>query len=217
LRFPGQVADQGSGLRYNYHRDYDSATGRYVESDPIGLGGGVNTYAYAGGNPINNVDTAGLATVVIGSGPISSNPAGHVALAFTGQGVYSYGTADQYGASTTAYIQSALANRDVTLTTLNTTSEQEQLMMNLYNSNYGPSSTYSIAGGHDCANAALDALTAADALNMQTLSLIYNSDAPMFQFFPATVMWAAWAQPGSNTVVLPQSSAIPAAYQSFNK
>jgi len=60
LRFPGQYADTETGLHYNYYRDYDPSTGRYVQSDPIGLKGGMNTYIYADANPLRNVDPLGL-------------------------------------------------------------------------------------------------------------------------------------------------------------
>jgi RHS repeat-associated protein len=60
LRFPGQIYDAQAGLSYNYFRDYDPATGRYVESDPIGLQGGLNTYAYVGSRPVMTVDPFGL-------------------------------------------------------------------------------------------------------------------------------------------------------------
>ncbi|WP_421567529.1 RHS repeat-associated core domain-containing protein [Stenotrophomonas sp. PD6] len=63
LRFPGQRYDSKSGLSYNYYRDYDARTGRYVQSDPIGLEGGVATFAYAGSNPIINLDPSGLSTL----------------------------------------------------------------------------------------------------------------------------------------------------------
>jgi RHS repeat-associated protein len=60
LRFAGQRYDQASGLYYNYFRDYDPSTGRYAQSDPIGLNGGISTYGYVGGNPLTGFDSFGL-------------------------------------------------------------------------------------------------------------------------------------------------------------
>jgi RHS repeat-associated protein len=63
LGFPGQYHDSESGFAYNIFRDYDPATGRYLQSDPIGLLGGTNTYLYARGGPTLLVDPFGLVDI----------------------------------------------------------------------------------------------------------------------------------------------------------
>ncbi|MEO8165904.1 MAG: RHS repeat-associated core domain-containing protein, partial [Betaproteobacteria bacterium] len=77
-RFPGQYFDRETNLHYNYFRDYSPDIGRYVESDPIGLYAGLNTYSYVKNNPVMWGDPTGLdATVCIYSG---AGGFGHVGI-----------------------------------------------------------------------------------------------------------------------------------------
>jgi len=82
LRFPGQYADRETNLNYNYFRDYDPTIGRYVQSDPIGLDGGINTYVYAL-NPLAQIDPMGLMGRAPGKG--GSTDSGNVSPGFTRQ------------------------------------------------------------------------------------------------------------------------------------
>jgi len=61
MRFAGQRYDPYSGLHHNYAREYEPATGRYLQSDPIGLAGGISTYSYVESNPLLYTDSTGQA------------------------------------------------------------------------------------------------------------------------------------------------------------
>ena len=89
-RFPGQYYDAETRHDYNYYRDYDSSTDRYIESDPIGLDGGINTYSYVRDNPLSLTDPQGTDVVLPGPIPLplpapTSGAGGSAALASAAQ------------------------------------------------------------------------------------------------------------------------------------
>lgn len=125
LGFPGQYIDAESGLWQNGFRDYDNRLGRYLESDPVGLLGGINTYAYAHDNPVNRVDPIGLDDTACmydqsncrGSGPYKAEvnfDYGHFAVSYV-IGTFSL----YYSRNGTLFVSPGLAHPDPwTLTNL---------------------------------------------------------------------------------------------------
>jgi RHS repeat-associated protein len=77
LRYTGQFLDAETGLYYYKARIYWSSGGRFLQSDPIGYGDGLNWYAYVSDDPVNSIDSAGKKTTLI---TMSGNGFPHAAL-----------------------------------------------------------------------------------------------------------------------------------------
>jgi RHS repeat-associated protein len=95
LGFLGQYYDEDNDLWSNGFRYYDAKVGRYIQSDPIGLAGGINPYSYVGGDPVNYVDPLGLDREIIFWAPILRSPGswfGHVSSVDGDGGNNSFGT-----------------------------------------------------------------------------------------------------------------------------
>ncbi|MCZ7648880.1 MAG: polymorphic toxin type 43 domain-containing protein [Planctomycetota bacterium] len=71
--YRGQLHDAGTGEIYLRNRQYNPALGRFTAWDPIGYSGGLNTYNYAGGDPVNRWDPMGTLVLIRGK-PISADP-----------------------------------------------------------------------------------------------------------------------------------------------
>ena len=70
LRWPGHYYDSETGLQDNRFRTYAPGLGRYLQPDPLGLGGGLNLYA-APASPVSSVDLRGLKA---DCGPTADSP-----------------------------------------------------------------------------------------------------------------------------------------------
>jgi RHS repeat-associated protein len=104
LRFPGQVFDKETRMHYNYFRDYDPTTGRYIQSDPIGLRGGVNTFGYVGQNLLSYTDPTGTIVFL----PVLAAALTYGGAAWSGWSVGYYGTRTVQSFQSMTAIQNAL-------------------------------------------------------------------------------------------------------------
>jgi len=225
LRFPGQYALSESGLYYNYFRDYDPQTGRYIESDPIGLRGrNYSTYGYTNDSPISRKDPFGLATVVIVGGPTPTNPLGHVSIATTSSGIYSFGTLTPYnsttptplGSSVTDFLMDQANYRDSTAYIINTTPAQEAAIIADLQSQTNPLPRVPGPDSSDtCASRTNHALRKGSMIDFSNpYSFLYSSPLP-----ESSAMIASFYSriTGGSTVVIPMgTTSIPQILNQFN-
>ncbi|WP_247536997.1 RHS repeat-associated core domain-containing protein [Ralstonia pseudosolanacearum] len=178
-----------------------NASARYIEADPIGWNSGqANNYAYVDGNPVSYVDPRGLATAVVLSGGINSNPFGHIGVGTTGGGVYSYGTRDPYGDSMSDYLAGQVKDRNVEIAILDTTPQQELQIQLAMRNNVG---NYSVTS-HNCATAVSDSLYGAGIMPNHNPSI-----------FPGQIFSSVLGLPGAQYVYIPKGGTIPSILAPF--
>jgi RHS repeat-associated protein len=124
FEYTGREND-GTGLYYYRARFYSPMFQRFITEDPIGLGAGVNFYAYTLSSPTNFRDPSGMDIAVIENGPTSGNPFGHTAIAVTCEGVYSFGNDYYPGGSLEAYLLREAPRRDTNAYIIHTTPAQD--------------------------------------------------------------------------------------------
>lgn len=220
IRLPGQQYDEETGLYYNRHRYYDPQQGRYITQDPIGLRGGWNLYQYPL-NPVINIDPFGLDTIILSGGPTDGNPLGHSAMAFTGKGIYSYGTNTPRGGNVISYLTDQAKRRSTTIRIIETTPEQEQAMIDYINANYKADRSDYKYFTHNCATMVIDAMEHAGVANDIINSvLMLNSYSEFTQglppYLPSTVSMIASLSSNMPPVFSPQNGTIPTNLTSFN-
>ncbi|GHU04913.1 hypothetical protein AGMMS49960_21110 [Betaproteobacteria bacterium] len=221
--YAGMQYHQPSGLYLTKYRAYDPRTGRWLSRDPIGEAGGLNLYGYVGGNPVSFVDPLGLDTAIALGGASDGNPFGHVAIAFTGKGVYSFGTSTAPGSSFTDYLGKQAEYRNTLVFIIESTPEQEAKMLEKAESYGGkvlpnPFADLLDAASDTCAVRTQDILEAggvtATSGPWHTKHFVVST-AMYPSAFPGTTALIAAAN-AKGTVASPKGSAVPGILSDFN-
>jgi RHS repeat-associated protein len=229
--FTGKERDAESGNDYFGARYYASSMGRFMSPDwsakvmPVPYAKlddpqTLNLYSYVQNNPLRSVDADGHAgdIAVIEDGPTQGNPIGHTAIAITGKGVFSFGTAERdgsltkLGGSTTDFLQNQTGRRDQTITIIKTTPAQDQAAADalMKQDAKGSINTYP----DNCSarsNAGLDAAGIPQA-NVSNPITPMPADPSM----PGTAGARAMDTPGSQTITIPKGGAVPSQMNQFN-
>ena len=209
IGYTGHVHDRASGLTYMGARYYDPEIGRFLSMDPAAARSEeprtFNRYAYANNNPYLYVDPDGRDTLIIFGQGIPSNPFGHSALAFTGKGVYSYGTKERFGSSTTDYLTNQSSYRGQIVITLKTTKKQEDAMISAMNKVAG--TKYDMLS-NNCSTSNINALKKG---GIEDKSIISGPD-----MLPMTVRDAGWSQAGVQSQYIPKGEKIPSELSQFD-
>ena len=231
-KFTGKERDSESGLDMFGARYYGSSLGRFTTPDWSAKAIGIpyadfadpqtlNLYGYVRNSPLKSADTDGHAPpdiAVIEDGPTQGNPIGHTAIAITGRGIFSFGTAEKdgsltkLGGSTTDFLRNQAERRDQTITIIKTTPEQDKaaadaLMkqdtkgsINIYPDNCSARS-----------NAGLDAAGIPPAKTGNPITPM-----PADPAMPGTAGARAMDTSGSQTIVIPKGGTVPSQMNQFN-
>lgn len=178
-----------------------AAHARYIEADPTGLAAGPNLYGYVAQNPTGAIDPFGLDLLVITGGWKGGiNIFGHSAIAVTGSGTYSYGTGyldTPLGMSTAQFLSDQSAMRELTLTVIPTTPEQDAAALQYLRDH---PDEMGVGKFDNCASRTLGAINAA-GVSLPTAGILPDT--------PQDAELAAAALSNARTVTIPMGGNLP--------